>query len=120
MQFVKIWLMRARDKYLHILQEPSDSNLKDIFILASTFKKLFDHNPRDAVINGDNLLMDDNQSNIGENKSYFFMNFVLFQNAFLVASFYFFILHRLKLWIDKFHRSVDVSEKFSLCDFPKW
>ncbi len=51
--------MEARNIYLDIFQESPDFDFKRILALAACPTKLFDHDPRNAIISGSSLLVYD-------------------------------------------------------------
>lgn len=112
--------MGAGQVDLYVFEEASDLDFQGISIVPGDFGESFDHDPRDAVIGANNLIMSDDESDVGEDDEHVFLPLVLLHYALLVSSLCFLFLHRLELRADQFDRRVDVSEGFSLSEFPAY
>lgn len=89
MHFVKIRLRCTCDKDLDIFEKPSNFKLDGISRLIVSFGIALYHDPRDAIVDTASFLIDNNQSNIGQNDGHIFLYFILVETTLLIPRFEF-------------------------------
>lgn len=120
MHFVKIRFRWTCYKDLDIFKKPSNFELDRIPRLMIRFGVALDHDPRDPIVDTTTLLIDNNQSSIGQDDGHIFLYFILVEATLLISRFELLPLQRFILIINQLHIRIDVSEPLGLVELSKY
>ena len=112
--------MSTRNVNFDILKQSSDLDFQRITIISLHFWKALDHNPGDAIVSPCHLIVDYDETDVGQDYCDIFLALIFLQLALLIFGLDLFFLHRLELWCHQLNRRINIAEWLGLCEFSKY